>query len=104
MFVHLQPNVVQRRRRWSQHVAAVIAASRERAEQTVVDAFDQRTQSTLHDSVKLKTLTRGHAQRVVRVSGRKIVASQILFRSHHTPGYPAAHHHDILLSSLAQVT
>ena len=64
-------------------IAVHVAARRERREQRLVDLRHQRTQTGLHDAVKLDALPRGDAQRVVAVLRREFVEHAPLVRRHH---------------------
>ena len=103
VLLHLLAQLIHGRRRRGHHVAVVVPARRQRAQQRVIDLLDQRAQAALDHAVKLEALPGGDAQRVVGVARGQVVASQVLGRGEHAAGNPAAHHEDVLLARLAQV-
>ena len=100
VLLYLHAQFIHGRRGRGHHISVVVPARRQRAEQGVIDLLDQRAQSALDHSVKLKALPGGHAERVIRIARGQVVTRQVLGRSQQAAGDPAAHHEDVLLPVL----
>src|SRR5262245_19480191 len=87
----------------SHHISVHITASSQRRGQSLTDASHQWIQATFHNSVKLKTLTRGDPERVIGVSARQPIEDKIQIRRYHPARNAPSDHEDELLGDLSRI-